>query len=191
MKVMSFSKEELLRGLSIPSKRYPIKVKLINDAVQILFTIEEEEAELKGYHKSPGESRIGIARCAFYFLLTHLLDTQNINRELQVRVCPVPGAAPLPADWESVHDPASGKEYYWNTETQQTTWKRPGGEDGNMERLIKIYIEMGFIESMPMYSRDGNLNPEGDPIPGSAINLRNSVGGLISTLEKQCLNMDP
>jgi hypothetical protein len=34
-------------------------------------------------------------------------------------------AAPLPSDWKEVADAASGKTYFWNTRTNQTTWTRP------------------------------------------------------------------
>lgn len=33
--------------------------------------------------------------------------------------------APLPASWEQVTDPASGKAYYWNRATGETSWTPP------------------------------------------------------------------
>jgi hypothetical protein len=32
---------------------------------------------------------------------------------------------PLPPDWKEVTDAASGKTYFWNTRTNQTSWTRP------------------------------------------------------------------
>ena len=38
--------------------------------------------------------------------------------------------APLPAPWVTVPDPDGGAEpYYWNQETNETTWDRPDLED--------------------------------------------------------------
>ena len=48
----------------------------------------------------------------------------------------------------------------------------PTPDDGNIERLIKIYTQIGFIK--------------GDAEPGNPINLYNSIGELIETLEEQC-----
>ncbi len=35
----------------------------------------------------------------------------------------------LPADWSAVVDPASGRVYYVNVNTNQTSWEPPGGMD--------------------------------------------------------------
>jgi len=32
---------------------------------------------------------------------------------------------PLPPGWDAARDPASGREYYFNSHTQQTSWERP------------------------------------------------------------------
>lgn len=32
---------------------------------------------------------------------------------------------PLPPFWKEVPDPSSGHKYYWNTQTNETTWQRP------------------------------------------------------------------
>ena len=48
----------------------------------------------------------------------------------------------------------------------------PTPDDGNIERLIKIYTQIGFIK--------------GDAEPGNPINLYNSIGELIETLKQQC-----
>lgn len=31
----------------------------------------------------------------------------------------------ISASWKEVFDPASGQPYYWNTDTNETTWQRP------------------------------------------------------------------
>lgn len=33
----------------------------------------------------------------------------------------------LPLDWKEVPDPSSGRSYYWNTRTNETSWTRPVG----------------------------------------------------------------
>merc|ERR1712194_633845 len=38
---------------------------------------------------------------------------------------PPPQAGGLPAGWEAATDPSSGKQYYFNRATNQTTWDRP------------------------------------------------------------------
>tara|TARA_B100001250_G_scaffold52773_1_gene41094 strand:+ start:97 stop:588 length:492 start_codon:yes stop_codon:yes gene_type:complete len=48
----------------------------------------------------------------------------------------------------------------------------PTPDDGDMERLIKIYTQIGFTR--------------GDPEPGNPINLYATIEKLIKTLEKQC-----
>ena len=52
----------------------------------------------------------------------------------------------------------------------------PTPDNGNLDRLIKIYIEMGF--------------KRGEPEPGNPINLYSNVSNLISKLKKQCKNKD-
>ena len=32
---------------------------------------------------------------------------------------------PLPPNWREVHDPRSGRTYWYHTRTKQTTWVRP------------------------------------------------------------------
>ena len=37
-------------------------------------------------------------------------------------------AAPWSAgEWRTEIDPLTGKTYYWNTETREVTWDKPGG----------------------------------------------------------------
>lgn len=60
------------------------------------------------------------------------------------------------------------------TRDQKITVSSPTPDDGNMNRLIKIYKEIGFIL--------------GSPEPGNPINLNSTVGKLIDSLETQCNN---
>ena len=95
---MLFSKPELLTNLSIKKSSsgnaYPFNVTLVNSAVRILLIIESPtEITLYGYHKSHRESRKGVARCAFYFLLTELLSKKQITNEQIVHV-----SSPTPDD---------------------------------------------------------------------------------------------
>ena len=114
---------------------FPILVKLINDYVKILLTIENDSnITLYGYYKYG--NTMGIARCALYFLLDRLLDENIISLEQNVNV-----SSPTP-------------------------------DDGNMERLIKIYQQIGFTLD--------------EPGPGKPINLNSTVENLLKTLEKQC-----
>jgi hypothetical protein len=43
------------------------------------------------------------------------------------RVCGSASRGAACAAWQRLHDGASGRDYFWNTETQQTAWELPAG----------------------------------------------------------------
>ena len=141
MEKLIFSKRELLTNLMIskmqPSHEYPVSVKLVNKSVRIILILDSPtNITLYGYHKSEGESRKGIARCALYFLLSELVTKGLITMKQVVHV-----SSPTPSD-------------------------------GNKQRLVNIYKDMGF-----------SLH---EPIAGTPINLNAQVKDLITTLNRQC-----
>ena len=147
MNLINFSKDELLRNLTITNGddtniiKYPIKIKLYNENVKIILVIESPtKIILYGFYKTENENRQGVVRCALYFLLEYLLKKKLITNE---HICSV---------------------------------SSPTATDGNDERLIKIYNQIGFI----LYK----------PEIGNPINLKAPIKLLISTLEKQCMDMN-
>eukprot|EP00405_Crypthecodinium_cohnii_P013406 CAMPEP_0206434144 /NCGR_PEP_ID=MMETSP0324_2-20121206/8977_1 /ASSEMBLY_ACC=CAM_ASM_000836 /TAXON_ID=2866 /ORGANISM="Crypthecodinium cohnii, Strain Seligo" /LENGTH=338 /DNA_ID=CAMNT_0053900591 /DNA_START=172 /DNA_END=1188 /DNA_ORIENTATION=- len=65
------------------------------------------------------------------------------------------GGAGLPPGWTEIMDPSSGKPYYYNAATSQTTWERPGGGcggcggGGKKMGTIKVWFDekgFGFVE---------------------------------------------
>ena len=147
MNLINFSKDELLRNLTITNGddtniiKYPIKIKLYNENVKIILVIESQtKIILYGFYKNENENRQGVVRCALYFLLEYLLEKKLITNE---HICSV---------------------------------SSPTATDGNYERLIKIYNQIGFI----LYKAE----------IGFPINLKAPIKLLISTLENQCMDMN-
>lgn len=79
-------------------------------------------------------------KCLFYSTtLNHIMPSSSKkNRQratlrlhaAAAKPLPTP-ASPLPTDWTTVSDPAitgsiTGRSYYWNKKTNETTWTRPG-----------------------------------------------------------------
>ena len=82
MNKYTYSKNELLKNLIIKNndQPYPINVKLINNIVKIWLAIDSPtEITLDAFYKDDNEHRVGIARCAFYFLLKYLLENNQIT----------------------------------------------------------------------------------------------------------------
>ena len=52
---------------------------------------------------------------------------QDVKRRTraQTPAAASPEAGPLPPNWREVHDPRSGRTYWYHTRTKQTTWVRP------------------------------------------------------------------
>ena len=49
-------------------------------------------------------------------------DKERYNAEKEAYVPPTP---PVPKDWCEAQDPNTGKTYYYNRKTSETTWSRP------------------------------------------------------------------
>ena len=49
-------------------------------------------------------------------------DKERYNAEKEAYVPPTP---PMPKDWAEAQDPNTGKTYYYNRKTSETTWSRP------------------------------------------------------------------
>ena len=49
-------------------------------------------------------------------------DKERYNQEKEAYVPPTP---PMPKDWAEATDPNTGKTYYYNRKTSETTWTRP------------------------------------------------------------------
>merc|ERR1719482_925184 len=45
-------------------------------------------------------------------------------------------SAPLPPNWDERFDPASGRKFYINHQTQETTWTRPRAEGASLYPTI-------------------------------------------------------
>jgi hypothetical protein len=54
---------------------------------------------------------------------------------------------PLPPQWKEIVDPESGNPYYWNTETQETSWTRPEYKAPEPPKPISNLPE-GWIEKI-------------------------------------------
>uniref|UniRef100_A0A7S3YIG6 SET domain-containing protein 2 n=2 Tax=Lotharella globosa TaxID=91324 RepID=A0A7S3YIG6_9EUKA len=62
-------------------------------------------------------------------------NAQNSSRESN--------EPPLPKGWEAVRDEDSGDVYYWNMDTDETTWTRPEPEDAQSTRSQDFQSESG------------------------------------------------
>ena len=67
--------------------------------------------------------------------------------------------------WEVATDPASGRNYYWNTETRETTWARPA--------------EMDAVDPVPQQQQQPALTwsgpSRGNAVAGLATRARDSL----------------
>ena len=131
-----FLKNELLKNFTIIEMGNKKLVKLINEHVEILITIDSNDTiHLVGFDKQ-NTTKKGIARCGLLAMLEKLLDNGLINNNTIMYV-----SSPTPAD-------------------------------GNLERLIRIYKEIGF--------------KLGKPEAGNPNNLYSSIQNLVTTLKEQC-----
>ena len=149
MDKIRFSERELLEGYSVVPREDEkiVVVKLINHNVEIFFKIfNKKEINLDSFYKKKGINTKGIARCSLFVLLKKILEGNLVELETIVKV-----SDPTP-------DPMSNPLLV--------------GTGGNMERLIKLYEEIGFT---PL-----------DAEPGNPINLISTVKHLIDTLKQQC-----
>ena len=137
----SFLKNELLKNFIIREMGTEKLVKLINEYVKILITINSDNTiDLVGFYKQNTTRRRGITRCGLLAMLEKLLDERLITNEQIMYV-----SSPTP-------------------------------DDGNLERLKKIYKEIGF--------------KLGERKPGKPINLYSSIQNLVTTLKEQCEIVD-
>jgi len=90
-----------------------------------------------------------------------------------------PFAGSLPPGWQEVQDPTSGKAYYWNQATNETTWDRPSGsfvpyapQQGN--------YDVGKTQEPPNYAQQqqpgGAYAPQQQPIGAYAPQQQPAVG---------------
>ena len=130
-----FNSSEILTNIKTIARQNPSRtlIELVNNSVKIQGVLKDGEYKIVAFHKQPNEKRIGIVRCALFFLLKYLIN-KNFNIQTVKISSPTPG-------------------------------------DGNMERLIGMYNDMGFYKASDI---------QGDN------DLTSSVDKLIEELSKQC-----
>lgn len=83
-----------------------------DNTLQLLFKEKSKNTPNEQTSSSAGKSTESLAEAK-----KALIQQQE---ELRAKV-----ENPLPPNWKETIDPTSGNPYYWNTETQETTWTRP------------------------------------------------------------------
>jgi hypothetical protein len=107
-----------------------------DNTLQLLF---KEKAELNKLPQTNSINKAVTATADITDLKQNILGQQT---ELRSKI-----EHPLPPQWKEIVDPESGNPYYWNTETQETSWTRPEYKAPEPPKPISNLPE-GWIEKI-------------------------------------------
>jgi hypothetical protein len=114
-------------------------------------TLDESHAESEGMEedkmKSECEDLTSVEENEYEGLAPESYDKLSTSPETT-------SVLPLPEYWTQAADPSTGETYYFNTLTQETSWKRPGNEKNAITE--DVFLELRTADGV------GGVEPEDD-----------------------------
>jgi hypothetical protein len=98
----------------------------------------------------------------------------------------------LPPPWKEVHDQVSGKDYYWNMQTGETTWKFPAAEplaSADVPKKALPSLPPNWVEEVHPATRQSfyrnTVTGDKSFVHPSTVPTTNTIGGVKASGTKQ------